>query len=63
MRSLLVVRAACVVLAAALAAVGIAGAFIGSDDGTAWAFFLVGLAFWGVGSVAGTFGRKSPRAA
>ena len=63
MRSLLVVRAACIVLAAALAALGIAGAFMGGDDGTAWAFFLAGLAFWGVGSVAGTFGRRSARAA
>lgn len=63
MRPLLVVRAACVVLAAALAAVGVAGAFIGSDDGTAWAFFLAGLAFWGLGVAAGTFGRRAGRPA
>ena len=63
MRSLLVVRAACLILAAALAALGVAGAFLGSDDGTAWAFFLAGVAVWGLGSLAGTVGRRTARIA
>lgn len=63
MSSLVVLRAACTVLAAALAAMGVAGAFVGSDDGTAWAFFLAGVTVWGLGSVAGVIGRKAARAA
>ena len=63
MRAFLVVRAACLVLAAALAALGVAGAFMGGDDGTAWTFFLAGLALWGLGSVAGTVAKRPVRAA
>lgn len=63
MRALLVVRAACIVLAAALAAMGVAGAFMGGDDGTAWGFFLAGVMVWGIGSVAGSIGRRAGRPA
>lgn len=63
MRAFLVVRAACIVLAAALAALGVAGAFMGGDDGTAWGFFLSGVAVWGLASVAGTVARRGARAA
>lgn len=63
MRAFLVVRAACIVLAAALAALGVAGAFMGSDDGTAWGFFLAGVALWALGAAAGTVGRRAARAA
>ena len=61
MRAFLVVRAACIVLAAARAALGVAGAFMGGDDGTAWAFFLAGVAVWGLGSVAGVMGKRAAR--